>query len=600
MSSLDFDKYVYSLNWTTTGCYRQGAIPMALAPNDSVLLGFYSPATSDGYPPQFCPPTEACQTIRANRGTCNVQGQFEPKICSNGHYCPEGGKQQIPCEPGYYCPQGSYKPIKCDTGAICGSQSARQITLVPLYLVIIIDVALAIAVLCGFVISKWRKRTKPQYSSLGDNKDEFDDMEMLRAPSQSPRLSVSSYDDETHDDPHNPDMERFLRSLARAVETKEVGLSFDFENLGCKVKGKKTILAGVTGSIPRGTMWGIMGGSGAGKSTFVNLLMGKTKHTSGTVKINGWEKDMSQYKKLVGYVPQDDIVLPELTVRENILHSARMRLPSTWKDREIQAHVDALVACLALSHVQHSLVGDARKPVISGGQRKRVSIGIELAAAPMAIFLDEPTSGLDATSAASIMRLLKSITRLGVTTISIIHQPREQIFSAFDSLLLLGSGRQIYGGPAVDAQSYFESLGFEFPMRGNPADTIMDIITGDGFQYTMKAERQASEVQHLISFWQDKGQYGRMGKHLSVDTHELAARRSRRSSNQSMQSTQEQEDALRRTMKVRGATWIAQVYYCCKRAITQQVRNGTSFFFEIGVGGLAGLIIGLSAFSAAG
>lgn len=90
-----------------------------------------------------------------------------------------------------------------------------------------------------------------------------------------------------------------------------------------------------------------------------------------------------RYKKIIGYVPQDDIVLPELTVRENILHSARIRLPCTWKEDEIQHHVDVLLACLQLSHVKDSLVGSTAAPVISGGQRKRVSIGMELAAAPM-------------------------------------------------------------------------------------------------------------------------------------------------------------------------------------------------------------------------
>jgi len=91
----------------------------------------------------------------------------------------------------------------------------------------------------------------------------------------------------------------------------------------------------------------------------------------------------SSYKKIIGYVPQDDIVLPELTVRENILHSARIRLPSNWSDAEVQRHVDILLSCLQLAHVKDSLVGSAAVPVISGGQRKRVSIGMELAALPM-------------------------------------------------------------------------------------------------------------------------------------------------------------------------------------------------------------------------
>ncbi|KAF2724916.1 hypothetical protein K431DRAFT_281389 [Polychaeton citri CBS 116435] len=539
----------------------------------------------------------------------------------------------------------------------------------------IIDVALAVLVLFGFGISKWRKSRPKKYTTL----DGDDNVELLRSPAMygrsSPRISVSSfrdvpspgfspsqlpgnpgipsapstpysqppptfvahqrrvsggpghldsfaddeeaslYDDAEAEDEKeledlynsSPDYQRFLKSMMKTIETQSVGLSFDFENLSFETGKGKKILQGVTGSMPRGSCWGIMGGSGAGKSTFMNNLMGKTTNTGGTIKINGWSKNMSRYKKLIGYVPQDDIVFPELTVRENILHSARVRLPASWKDKAIQDHVDSLIACLALSHVQHSRVGDAVKPVISGGQRRRTSIGMELAAAPMAIFLDEPTSGLDATSAASIMRLLRAISRLGVTTIAIIHQPREEIFFGFDQLLLLARGRSVYSGPTDEVQSYFESMGYQFPTRSNPADTVMDIITGDGSKY-MAAPSQKSgidvQVTGLIDSWQTKGQYGSHVKHLSVgydNSLEGIKRRSRRaSSSASLTSTAEQEEMLRRTMKARGASWPAQVYYCWKRAMTQQIRNGTSFFFEIGVGALAGIVIGLSAFSSSG
>ncbi len=221
-------------------------------------------------------------------------------------------------------------------------------------------------------------------------------------------------------------------------------------------------------------------------ATFVSVLMGKQPHTGGITKINGVPGQISQlatcrrscdppltshrYKKIIGYVPQDDIVLPELTVRENILHSARIRLPCNWSDNEIQNHVDILIRCLQLDHVMHSLVGSTSNPVISGGQRKRVSIGMELAAAPMALFLDEPTSGLDATAAASIMKTLKALTRLGMTIVTIIHQPRQEIFDSLDSLVLLGEGRMIYRGPTSGIQSHFGDLGYRFPKHHNPAD----------------------------------------------------------------------------------------------------------------------------------
>ena len=148
------------------------------------------------------------------------------------------------------------------------------------------------------------------------------------------------------------------------------------------------------------------------------------------------------------------------------------------------------------------------------------------------------------------------------------------------------------------SQEYFEGIGFTFPQRANPADTLIDITTGHGSQYTSGFGKRESSVSYLIEEWKRVGQYGLQSKHLSVDGHQRT--RSRRISNQSLNSTVEQENDLHRTMKARGASWPAQVYYCWKRAMTQQVRQSTSFFFEIGVGGLAGLIIGLSAYAASG
>lgn len=412
----------------------------------------------------------------------------------------------------------------------------------------------------------------------------------------------SSYDEQIEEDLHNsPDLRHFVSSMTRAVETHSLGLAFDFEDISYKTGKGKQILDGVTGSIVRGSCWGIMGGSGAGKSTFVNTLMGKLPATRGAIRINGWEDDMYKYRKVIGYVPQDDIIFPELTVRENIFHSARVRLPATWKDNAIRAHVDSLITCLQLTHVQHLRVGDARKPAISGGQRKRVNIGIELAAAPMAVFLDEPTSGLDATSAASIMRLLRALSRLGITIVAIIHQPSEPGFFGFDHALLLARGKSVYCGPTEEVQPYFEDLGFAFPQRANVADTLIDISTGNGAQHLAGIRRTMAGVHSLAEAWRTRMQSDTGCRYSSAAlSSEKEPPGSRHSFNQSLGSTAEQENHLARTMKGRGASWPAQVYYCFQRAMVQQFRNSTSFFFEIGVGGLAGLLIGLSAYASGG
>lgn len=151
--------------------------------------------------------------------------------------------------------------------------------------------------------------------------------------------------------------------------------------------------------------------------------------------------------------------MSELTVRENIAHSAHIRLPSSWTRTMRRDHVDSVIACLNLGHVQDNIVGDTISSCISGGQRKRVSIGMELAGAPLALFLDEPTSGLDATTALSIVSLLKTLSNLGVTVIAIIHQPRPEILDVLDGLYLVADGHQIYEGKASDIAQHFEKCG---------------------------------------------------------------------------------------------------------------------------------------------
>ncbi|KAF2733123.1 ATP-binding cassette sub-family G member 2 [Polyplosphaeria fusca] len=325
-----------------------------------------------------------------------------------------------------------------------------------------------------------------------------------------------------------------------------------------------------------------MGASGAGKSTFVKVLMGKAKATTGIISINGTPRNISDFKKIIGYVPQDDIVLPELTIRENLLHSARIRLPRTWKSEEIEKHVDTLIDCLHLSHVQDSLVGDIIKPIISGGQRKRVSIGIELVAAPMVLVLDEPTSGLDATSALSIIKLLNSLSSLGVTVICIIHQPRQEIFHSLDRVLLLARGRTIFFGETKDTADYFRGLGYCIPRDCNPADAVLDIISGDTERYMSNSLKTTPlTIEDLADNWSrcelEKTDLNRLGSdpatNPSVDL-----------------------DALVRSASSRGVPRLRQAYYCLVRALTQQTRQVVGFLLEIVVGAIAGLMIGLSVY----
>lgn len=151
-----------------------------------------------------------------------------------------------------------------------------------------------------------------------------------------------------------------------------------------------------------------------------------------------------------------------MTVRENILHSARMRAPTQWNAKQVQDHAESIIEALNLAHVAETVIGNGIVRGISGGQRKRVNIGMEVAATPLCLFLDEPTSGLDSTSSLEVMDMLNKISEIGTTIIAVIHQPRVEIFSKFhDVLMIAPGGRTAYLGASSEARPYFEKLGYQ-------------------------------------------------------------------------------------------------------------------------------------------
>ncbi|KAJ4269974.1 hypothetical protein NW762_001646 [Fusarium torreyae] len=611
-------------------CWRPGALPLQLQnvsswQNDGCKEGFLCQNNTINSLPQSCPPFKECTKLRLSGMTCqdpntkqNVgMGVFEPIVCQAGYYCPLEGKGQkkIRCPAGSYCQPGASSPTPCNAGSSCPQGASYERYLIPIVVMIIIDILLLIGMFILMFRSRWQRTSKAHAGGLKRHKTmravkatitgykelpEDNDHEMAPMhPAYSPQSPYSPYDyrigrtrtgfeavldrnsvysseQEQKEMEASPELRSFVESMRRAAEATNFGLSFRYSDLVFHPKkSPKPILQNVTGSIEQGQLVAVMGGSGAGKSTFVNVLMGKTSNTGGIVAVNNTPGKMKQYKKLTGYVPQDDIVLPELTVYENIIHSARVRLPRNWTKKEIEAHVESVIDCLELSHVRDSQVGSVGKPVISGGQRKRVSIGMELAAAPMAIFLDEPTSGLDATAASSIMRTLKAIARLGISIIVIIHQPRSEIFDLFDNLILLGNGQSIYEGKQIESQEYFESMGFQFPEHSNHADIITDIITGNGREYNNKGD---VSKEALISNW---------AKTRQTKTEESYERRS-------IRSTMLGDSGLRQALKKRGAPHFKQAWLCLSRAMLQQYRARGALFAEMGLAVLAGALLGLA------
>ncbi|KAI0477195.1 hypothetical protein GGR56DRAFT_393755 [Xylariaceae sp. FL0804] len=602
-------------------CWYAGAIPIGIQnltswQSDGCPQGFLCANNTVNSLPQYCPPLTECQELRVTGKVCTFEGKnigmgpFEPVICQQGYYCPpeKNGIESLPCPAGSYCLPGAATPTPCSTGSHCPAKSGYERYLVPLLLVIVLDTLIAVGLLWYTAKKRFHShrsshvQSKPKgitaisramtgYKELPDETEhEMMPMEATYMPRSDgfngfhaaldmpgPNRSKTRLED--FEGGFSPQLRAFIESMRKATDATHFGLSFTYSDLSFQPKGvARPILQNVTGSIQSGSLTAIMGGSGAGKSTFVNVLMGKANHTGGSVTVNNVPGKINRFKKLIGYVPQDDIVLPELTVYENILHSARIRLPRNWADVDIKAHVNSVVDCLELSHVRDSLVGSVGKPVISGGQRKRVSIGMELAAAPMAIFLDEPTSGLDATSASSIMLTLKAIARLGISVIVIIHQPRMEIFERLDDLILLGNGQIIYEGREKDVRPFFEDFGYHFPEHSNWGDVVTDIITGNGGSYK-KRGNTSKEV--LVEHWAASRQSAQI-----KNKHE--------SSQNSRASLIELSTIQHELLKHRGAPRAKQAWLCLKRAMLQQWRSRTAFLFEMGLAVISGLLLGLA------
>ena len=237
-------------------------------------------------------------------------------------------------------------------------------------------------------------------------------------------------------------------------------ITFEVTNLEYKFKGGKLGLRDINISEESGKLIGIMGGSGAGKSTLLNVLNSMETPSGGSVKINGKNihTEQDEIKGVIGHVSQDDLLIEELTVYENLFYNAKLCF-GNLPDEEIAKNCNELLASLGLSETRHLKVGSPLEKTISGGQRKRLNISLELIRQPSVLFVDEPTSGLSSRDSENIMDLLKELALKGKLIFVVIHQPSSDIYKMFDKLMILDvGGYPIYYGNPVDAVSYFKRL----------------------------------------------------------------------------------------------------------------------------------------------
>lgn len=263
---------------------------------------------------------------------------------------------------------------------------------------------------------------------------------------------------------------------------------------------EKNILNGLTGMVSPGEILAMLGPSGSGKTTLLTALGGRLHgKLSGKITYNGLPFS-GTVKRRTGFVAQDDVLYPHLTVTETLLFTALLRLPNSLTRDEKAQHVERVITELGLTRCRNSMIGGPLFRGISGGEKKRVSIGQEMLINPSLLLLDEPTSGLDSTTAQRILTTVKRLANGGRTVVTTIHQPSSRLYHMFDKVILLSEGYPIYYGPASAALDYFSSIGFATSMTVNPADLLLDLANGiapDSKQPTEQVENMEQE-QKLI------------------------------------------------------------------------------------------------------
>ena len=255
-------------------------------------------------------------------------------------------------------------------------------------------------------------------------------------------------------------------------------IQLTWSNLTYKIPStNKVLLKDLKGSASAGSILAIMGPSGSGKTTLINLLAGNRpiRHiVTGGIYANEVPINSFPYKHLAAYVMQTDLLMSRLTPREVLTFSVNMR--TTLHPHQKEARVESILRELKLEKVANNVIGSILDRGLSGGERKRVSIGVEMITKPSILLLDEPTSGLDSVAAELIIELLKEEAKRGMTIITTIHQPSVNVFNMLDDLLLLSNGLEVYQGKASHSEEYFEQIGFVCPSLTNPADYFMKIL----------------------------------------------------------------------------------------------------------------------------
>ncbi|KAL5743101.1 hypothetical protein ACOSP7_029833 [Xanthoceras sorbifolium] len=291
-----------------------------------------------------------------------------------------------------------------------------------------------------------------------------------------------------------------FNNLTYSVKVRQK-LALPFCGKGSLDSPEKILLNGISGEAREGEIMAVLGASGSGKSTLIDALADRISKESlrGSVSLNGEILESRLLKVISAYVMQDDLLFPMLTVEETLMFSAEFRLPRSLSRRKKKARVQALIDQLGLRSAAKTVIGDEGHRGVSGGERRRVSIGTDIIHDPILLFLDEPTSGLDSTSAFMVVKVLQRIALSGSIVIMSIHQPSYRILSLLDRLIFLSRGNTVFGGSPANLPQFFEEFGHPIPENENRTEFALDLIR--------ELEETPEGTNNLVEFnrsWQSR------------------------------------------------------------------------------------------------
>lgn len=295
----------------------------------------------------------------------------------------------------------------------------------------------------------------------------------------------------------------------RTIQIRLEGFGLDIEKRTLRKQTTKSILKPLTAEFQPGSLNVIMGPSGSGKTSLLNSMAGRLKDdistrykTFGTMTFNGLAPSEDVVHSICSFVTQDDdALLASLTVRETLRYAAGLRLPKWMSQQQKAQKAEEILLKMGLKDCADNLIGNDLVKGISGGEKRRVTIAVQILTEPRVLLLDEPLSGLDAFTALSIMDVLLGLAHEGRTLIVTIHQPRSDLFVHFGNIMLLArGGHPVFAGPATKLLPHFAAQGYDCPQHVNPADFALDLITVD-LQHEAREEASRQKVRKLVEAW---------------------------------------------------------------------------------------------------